>query len=147
MSHINAVKDILQYLKGTTSYGLLLSGKGNDQVEVYTDKDWAGCVDDRKSVSGCTLFMNKSLVAWHSKKQSVVALSSMEAEYITMSHSLQEALWLHSLIREFQQLESKIVYQSAIEISKNNNKHSGAKHIDIHYHFIRDCLQKEKVKL
>jgi hypothetical protein len=151
VEHINAVKDILGYLMSTKSYGLLLTGEGDMDVTVYTDADWAGSLEDRKSVSGGTVHVGRSLVAWHSKKQMVVALSSMEAEYISQSHGLQEGIWVHSFINQFMDVNPVIhVYidnKSAIEISKYSNKHSRAKHIDIRYHFIRDKVEKGEVEL
>jgi hypothetical protein len=77
-----AIKRILRYLKGTMNYGLWYPRNHNFQLSVYSDGDWANCVDERKSTSGGAFFLGDSLVAWLSKKQGSISLSTIEAEYI-----------------------------------------------------------------
>ncbi|KAH9299953.1 hypothetical protein KI387_011536, partial [Taxus chinensis] len=81
-SHVQVVKRIFRYLKGTMEYGLWYP-KGKDfTLTAYTDSDWAGCVDDRKSTSEGAFFLGNSLVSWLSKKQNSISLSTAKAEYI-----------------------------------------------------------------
>jgi Reverse transcriptase (RNA-dependent DNA polymerase) len=95
VSHQEVVYQILRYLKGCPGKGVLFSKKRHRRIEVYTDADWAGCLDDRKSTSGYCAFVGGNLVSWRSKKQNVVARSTAEAEYRAMSHGVSEGLWLH----------------------------------------------------
>ena len=91
--HMNAVMRILRYLKSAPGKGILFSKNTNKQnIEVYTDADWAGAVDDRRSTFGYFTFVGGNLVTWRSKKQNVVARSSAEAEYRGMALGICEAL-------------------------------------------------------
>jgi hypothetical protein len=117
--------------------------RGHIRVEVYTDADWVGCLDDRKSASGYCAFVGGNLVSWRSKKQSVVARSTAEAEYRAMSHGVGEGLWLRRLLMELGLLEDKpiMVYcdnKAAINITNNPIQHDRTKHVEIDRHFIKD---------
>ena len=93
-THVIAVKRIFRYLKGTLDFGLWYP-KGNDLTLIaYSDADWAGCVDDRKSTSGTAFFLGGCLVSWSSKKQSSVSLSTAEAEYIATAACCTHILWM-----------------------------------------------------
>ena len=87
-SHMNAVYRILRYLKSSPGKGLFYTKQGSIQVECYTDADWAGSLDDRRSTSGYCTFVGGNLIAWRSKKQSVVARSTAEAEFRAMAHGV-----------------------------------------------------------
>jgi hypothetical protein len=93
-SHMDAVTRILRYLKGCPAKGLLYTRQSSLQVECYTDADWAGSLDDRRSTSGYCTFVGGNIVSWRSKKQTVVARSTAEAEFRAMAHGLCEVLWL-----------------------------------------------------
>jgi hypothetical protein len=82
-SHLQAVKRIFRYLKETMTYGLWYPRNQNLQLTIYSDADWANCVDERKSTSGGAFFLGDSLVAWLSKKQGSISLYTTKAEYIT----------------------------------------------------------------
>ncbi|XP_059654466.1 uncharacterized mitochondrial protein AtMg00810-like [Cornus florida] len=92
--HFDAVYRILRYLKGTLGRGLLLKNRGHLQVEAYTDADWAGSAIDRRSTSGYYTFVGGNLVTWRSKKQNVVARSSIETEFRSVAHGICEVLWI-----------------------------------------------------
>jgi hypothetical protein len=149
--HVNAIKDVIRYIKGTNDFRLLLKPATKNHVNLYTDADWAGDTNNRKSVSGSTVFIDETLISWSSKKQAVVALSSMEAEYISLAYGLQDAIWTENISGELMNTSKDLnIYvdnQAAIEISKQANKHSRAKHIDIKYHFIHDKLMKQEATL
>ncbi|GKA12235.1 hypothetical protein Tco_0691781 [Tanacetum coccineum] len=124
-SHIVAVKRIFRYLKGTPSLGLwYLKGSGFD-LKAYSDLDYVGCNLDRKSTSGVCQILGGKLVCWSAKKQSSVAMSSAEAEYVPIFFD----------------------NTSAIAISNNPVLHSRTKHIDIRYHFIKDHILKGDIEL
>ena len=93
-THVLAMKRILRYLKGTTDFGLWYP-KGNDLTLVsYTDADWEGIIDDRKSTSGASFYLDDSLVSWLSKKQSLVSLSIAKTKYITIAMFCTRVLWM-----------------------------------------------------
>ncbi|XP_024039345.1 uncharacterized protein LOC112097978 [Citrus clementina] len=98
--HLEAVYRILRYLKDTPGKGLYFKKRVQRTIEAYTDADWAGSVIDRKSTSGYCTFVWGSLITWRSKKQSVVARSSAEAEHRTMAHGVCEMLWLKRVLDE-----------------------------------------------
>ena len=81
-NHMMAIKTILRYLKGTEDYGLWYKFAGNLDLKVFTDVDWAGNIDDRKSTSGGAFFLGKRLVSWTSKKQNCTSQSTVEVEYV-----------------------------------------------------------------
>jgi hypothetical protein len=150
LAHWEAVIRIVLYLKGTQHLSLKLGGKHNGiKIAAYADADWAGETDTRRSRTGYTIFINDSLVIWCSKLQISVALSTMEAEYISVSATSQEVIWGRTFLRElgFEQEDPNIIFEdnkSCIDISTSYKQHSGAKHIDLRYHFIRDCVLNQK---
>ena len=88
----------MRYLKGTSKLGLLYSKDGLEKCVGYSDADWAGDPDDRKSISGYMFQLSgAAAVSWSSKKQACVALSIAEAEYMALASAAQEAIWLHRL--------------------------------------------------
>jgi hypothetical protein len=93
-SHLAAMKRILRYLQGTPDYELLLRRSRSTNLAVYTDADWAGCPDTRRSTSGYAVFLGDNLVSWSAKRQTVVSRSSAEAEYRAVANSVAEATWL-----------------------------------------------------
>jgi hypothetical protein len=98
--HLTALKRILRYLRGTLDFGLLLRRSSTTELRVYTDADWAGCPDTRRSTSGYAVFLGDSLVSWSSKRQPVVSRSSAEAEYRAVANGVAEAAWLRQLLHE-----------------------------------------------
>ncbi|XP_073105910.1 secreted RxLR effector protein 161-like [Elaeis guineensis] len=90
--HQEAVYQIIRYLKGCPGRGLMFSRHGYLKIEGYTDADWAGALDDRKSTSGYCIFLGGNLVTWHSKKQNVAARSSAEAEYRALAQGVCEVI-------------------------------------------------------
>ena len=96
--HLTALKRILRYLCGSLDYGLLLRPSPTSELVVYTDADWAGCPDTRRSTSGYAVFLGANLVSWAAKRQPVVSRSSAEAEYCAVANG--EASWLRQLLHE-----------------------------------------------
>ena len=144
--HWKAVKHILRYLIGTINYGLLYS-RTSSVCLGYSDSDWGGDLDNRKSTSGYVFQIGGGPVSWQSRKQSCVALSTSEAEYIALTPAAQEAIWLRQLLSELEQEPEKkvVIYednQSTICLSKNPQFHGHSKHIAIKYHFIRDQVKE-----
>lgn len=146
--HLAAVRRILRYVAGTASYGLMYERGGSGTVKIvgYSDSDLAGDVDTRKSTSGVLFFFGNSLVCWQSVKQRVVALSSCEAEYVAATMAATQALWLARLLGDLkgeaaEMVELRVDNKSALALSKNPVFHERSKHIEIRYHFIRECME------
>jgi hypothetical protein len=121
-------------------------------VSAYCDADWAGDKNDRKSTTGYCTFINKNIVNWCSKKQSVVALSSAEAEYMAISEVVKDVMWTRMILEElmFEVQTPSIIHvdnQSAIRISETDGEHERTKHIDVRHCFIKDEISKGKIKL
>ena len=134
--HWTAVKHIMRYLKGTQNYGLLYTRDDQRAIQGYSDADWAGDVNDRKSTSGYLFTSSRAAVSWRSKKQTSIALSTAEPEYMALASATQEAIWLRKLNCELSHPPSNatVIYednQSAIAIAKNPQFHDRAKHIEI----------------
>jgi hypothetical protein len=98
--HLKALKRILRYVCGTLHLGLSLRPCSQDSLVVYSDADWAGCPDTRKSTSGYAVFLGDNLISWSSKRQLTVSRSSAEAEYGVVANAVAEATWLHQLLLE-----------------------------------------------
>jgi hypothetical protein len=115
------------------------------RIEAYTDADWAGCQDDRRSTSGHCAFVGGNLVSWRSKKHNVVARSTAEAEYCAMALGVSEGMWLQRLFFELGLSEKNpiILYcdnKTAINIANNPVQHDRTKHVEIDRHFIKEKL-------
>ena len=145
--HWIGVKRVLRYIKGTLDYGLIYKSSDTNNIilEGYSDSDWGGDLSTRKSTSGYVFKIGNCTISWRSKRQSIVALSSTEAEYVALSHATQEAIWLRSLLNDmgFNQLKPTTMFednQGAIELARNPSHHSHTKHIDIKFHHVRDSV-------
>ena len=148
----NAVKRVMRYLSGTTKLGILYSNECTNGLIGYSDADWGGDINDRKSTSGYIFKLNGGAVSWRSKKQSCIALSTAEAEYIALSAAAQESLWLNQLVSELTNSENQKITilednQSAIAMTRNPQFHGRSKHIDIKYHFVRDHVNSGNIEL
>jgi hypothetical protein len=147
-SHWQAAKRILRYVSGTRFFGLFYNATNDINVIAYTDADWAGSLDDRRSTSGYAFLFGGNLVSWSSKKQPTVALSTAEAEYIAASSTSTQAIWMARLLEELGMEIGKPIKvycdnQSTISMTKNPVFHNRTKHIDIRHHFIRELVQQE----
>ena len=151
--HWIGVKHVLRYLKGTLMYGLKFSAHEEEpELFGYSDADWAGDVDTRRSTSGYVFQIGSSTVSWSSKKQATVAKSSTEAEYVALSSATQEAVWLRSLMGDLgRQMDAPTtIYednQGAIELAKNAKYHKRTNHIDICHHFVRERVVSNEIQV
>jgi hypothetical protein len=141
-----AVKQILRYLVATPCFGIWYPKGSTFDLIGYSDSDYAGCKIDRKSTSGTCQFLGRSLVSWSSKKQTSIALSTTEVEYVAAGQCCAQLLWMRQTLRVFGYNLSKVPLlcdnESAIRKADNPVEHSLTKHIDIRYHFLRDHQQK-----
>lgn len=150
--HYVAAKRILRYIKGTKSFGLKYEKEVENNLIGYTDSDWAGSVDDRKSTSGYIFCLGSKTISWCSKKQNSVALSSAEAEYISASSAACEAVWLRRILSNLQQeqVSPTTIFcdnMSAIAMTKNPVFHGRSKHIELRHHFIRKLVEDKDIEL
>jgi hypothetical protein len=149
--HLVAVKQILRYLVSTPCFGIWYPKGSTFDLIGYSYSDYAGCKVDRKSTSGTCQFLGRSLVSWSSKKQTSVALSTAEAEYVATGQCCAQLLWMRQTLRDFGYNLSKVPLlcdnESAIRMADNPIEHSRTKHIDIRHHFLRDHQQKRDIEV
>jgi len=151
--HMNVVMHILRYLKSAPGRGILFTKHIDYQgIKVYTNADWAGSIDDRRSTLGYFTFVGGNLVTWRSKKQSVVARSSAEVEFRGMALGLSEALWLKLLLEDLgypprQPIQLYCDNKAACDIAHNPVQHDRTKHIEVDRFFIKEKLDKKIFEL
>lgn len=151
-AHFAVVKRVLRYVKDTIELGIMYNRGGSREFEAYTDSDYAGDLDDRKSTSGSVFLMAGGAVSWSSKKQPIVALSTTEAEYIAAVSCATQGIWMTRVLGEFGEeygdcITIKCDNSSAIQLSKNPVHHGRSKHIEVRFYYLRDLTKEGKVKL
>ncbi|KAF0639715.1 hypothetical protein FPSE5266_01344 [Fusarium pseudograminearum] len=152
--HQTAVKRIMRYLRGTIHFELRLQGP-IQPPQGYTDADWGGDQDTRRSTGGYIFNLGSGAISWSSKRQPTVALSSCEAEYMAQTQATKEAIWLRQLFHELMapsniKLGATIIFgdnQGAIAMAKNPTQHAKSKHIGIQHHFVREQVTLGHVEL
>ena len=142
-SHLSVVKRILRYLSHTISYGLHLRSTSSCAVSAFSDVDWAGSLDDRRSTGGYLVFFGRNLIPWSERKQVTVSRSSNEAEYKAVVNATAELIWVQSLLRELgvSQEQPRVLWCDNIGVSylsSNPVFHARTKHIKVEYHFVRE---------
>ena len=144
------MKWIMRYLCGASNLKLCF-GSEKPILIGYTDSDMAGDVDSRKSTSGYLINFAGGAVAWQSRLQKCVALSTTEAEFIAATEASKELIWMRKFLQELGFTQERYVLlcdsQSAIHLGKNSTFHSRSKHIDVRYHWIRDALDDKLLEL
>lgn len=141
--HMATGKRLLRYLKGTAHYRVHYGGEHVDApLKCFVDSDWANDPVDRASISGYVWFMAGGPISWSSKKQTTIALSSTEAEYMAITHAIQEGIWLCSSLNQAllpitTPTELRIDNTGAIALASKGSNHARSKHIDVKFHFIR----------
>ena len=142
--HWKAFKRILAYLRKTPKFGVQFGG-GSSVLQGYVDADYAGDLDNRRSTSGAVFTLNGGPISWHSRRQSCVALSTTESEFISAADGTKEAIWLRRLHVELggndQPVKLNCDNQGAIALVRNPVFHQRTKHMDVRYFFVRDAQQ------
>ncbi|GJR18901.1 putative reverse transcriptase, RNA-dependent DNA polymerase [Tanacetum coccineum] len=151
VSHLHAVKRVFRYLKGQPKLGLWYPKDSLFDLEAYTDSDYAGASLDRKSTTWGCQFLGSRLISWQCKKQTLVATSTTEAEYVAAASCCGQVLWIQNQMLDygynFMNTKIFIDNESTICIVMNPVFHSKTKHIEIRHHFIRDCNEKKLIQM
>jgi uridylate kinase len=150
VDHWKAAKSVLRYLSCTCDVGLVFN-KAKAGLRAYCDADYAGNIDTRKSTTGFVFILHGGAIVWRSKLQATVACSTVEAEYISASSTVKEALWLRMLLHDFgirmDCVNIACDNQGAINIAKDPIASVRSKHIDVIYHFIRERIARGEIAL
>ncbi|GJS45521.1 hypothetical protein Tco_0595642 [Tanacetum coccineum] len=151
VSHLYAVKKIFRYLKGQPKLGLWYPKDSLFDLEAYSDSDYVGTSLDRKSTTGGCQFLGERLISWQCKKQTIVANSTTEAEYVAAVNCCGQVLWIQYQLLDygynFMNTKIFIDNESIICIVKNPVFHSKTKHIEIRHHLIRDSYEKRLIQV
>lgn len=150
--HWTAVKRIMRYLNGTKDLKLRYTKGGRSELHGFCDSDYASDVDERRSCSGFVFKMSNAAITWYSKRQIPVALSTAEAEYMSMTEAVRDALWLKQLADELDPNIAKSVTiccdsKSAIDLAESDGFSNRTKHIDVRHHFIRHHVKEETIAI
>ena len=150
--HMEAVICILQYLKSSPGKGIMFTKGDTLCVEGYTNADWAGSIDDKRSTAGYLTFVGGNLASWQSKKQGVVARSSAEAEYRGMAKGVCELLWINFFLQELKispPSPTKLccVKKAACDIAHNPVQDDQTKHVKIDRHFVKEQLEAKIIEV
>lgn len=164
--HIAAAERVLSYLGSTRNLALKYTGTPAGEtptdtkmmVRAYSDSDWGGCQDTRRSTTGTIVLMNDNVIHWASTRQHTVATSSAEAEYMALSDTTKDLKWFNSWLREllvvtpkeFDLMKPNIVHvdnTAAIAMSNRDAAHSRTKHIDIRHHFVREQVENGEISI
>jgi hypothetical protein len=151
-THIAAVKRILRYVRGTTDLGLRIVKSPSLLVSGFSDADWAGCLDDRRSTGGFAVFLGSNLVSWSARKQPTVSRSSTEAEYKAIANATAEIIWVQTLLRELgvpcpPAASLWCDNLGATYLSANPVFHARTKHIEVDYHFVRERVARKQLEI
>lgn len=150
--HLGVAKRILRYVRGTMNYGIWYYPVTNFSLIGFTDSDWAGSLQDRKSTTGYIFNIGCGAICWSSKKQETVALSSAEAEYVAAASTTCQAVWMRRILEDLHQSQSSATElfcdnKASILMAKNPVFHGRTKHIEIKHHFIREAIANGIIEL
>ncbi|KAK5783827.1 hypothetical protein PVK06_038342 [Gossypium arboreum] len=146
VSHFQAGKRVLRYIKGTLSFGMMFSKVESMKFLGFVDSDWAGSINDMKSTSGYLFTLGLAIFCWSSKKQTVDAQSTAESEHVAAGGAINQAIWLRKIMADLnlhqrRVTEIKVDNQFAVAIAKNPVFHGRTKHFQIKFHFVREMEQ------
>ncbi|KAD5961904.1 hypothetical protein E3N88_13377 [Mikania micrantha] len=161
-NHWSAVKRILRYLQDTSNYGLLIQHQSTSvlrastascsSLTAFSDADWAGCPDDRRSTGGFAIYLGSNLISWCARKQRTVSRSSTESEYKALADTVTELTWLEALLQELNvsMASTPVLWcdnLGATYLSANPVFHARTKHVEIDFHFVREKVAQKKLSV
>ena len=149
---VNMTKNMVKYLISTIDYGITYGHQVGNTIVGYSDSDWAGCKETSRSTSGYLFSMNGGAISWRSKRQTCVAQSTCEAEYMAVSEACREAVWLQSILSSLTKTSPRTIMlnvdnQGTIALSKNQIQNNRTKHIRIRYHYVKECNEDKLIEL
>ncbi|GJZ29117.1 zinc finger, CCHC-type containing protein [Tanacetum coccineum] len=150
--HLKAIKQVIRYIKGTKEHGIIYKKDGGCKITSYSDSSYGINTDQGKGTTGIVFYFGESPITWCTQKQPTVALSSCESEFMAATGAACQALWLKRLLSEItgweeERITLKVDNISAITLVKNPVFHGRSKHIDIRYHFIRECIENGHINV
>ncbi|GJZ50793.1 zinc finger, CCHC-type containing protein [Tanacetum coccineum] len=150
--HLKAVKQVIRYIKGTKEHGIIYKKEGSCKITGYSDSSYGINTDQGKGTTGIVFYFGESPITWCTQKQPTVALSSCESEFMAATGAACQALWLKRLLSELtgweeKRITLKVDNVSAIALVRNPVFHGRSKHIDIRYHFIRECVENGHINV
>ncbi|GJS49538.1 zinc finger, CCHC-type containing protein [Tanacetum coccineum] len=150
--HLKAVKQVIRYIKGTKEHGIIYKKEGGCKITGYSDSSYGINIDQGKGTTGIVFYFGESPITWCTQKQQTVALSSCESEFMAATAAAYQALWLKRLLSELtgweeERITLKVDNVSAIALVRNPVFHGRSKHIDIRYHFIRECVENGHINV
>nr|GFB73026.1 ribonuclease H-like domain, reverse transcriptase, RNA-dependent DNA polymerase [Tanacetum cinerariifolium] len=145
---MKAIRQVLRYVKGTKDYGITYKHNGGKKIHGYNDSSYGVNTQEGKGTTSIIFYYGESPISWSTQNQATVALSSCESKFIAAT----QALWLKRLLSKLtHSQEEKVTIQvenkSAISLMKNPVFHGRSKHIDMKYHFIRECVEREDIQV
>lgn len=151
-THWAAVKRILRYVKHTINLGLKFSKGSSLLVSGFSDADWAGSPDDRRSTGGFAIFLGSNLMSWNARKQATVSRSSTEAEYKALANTTAEIMWIQTLLQELGVQAPRAAKLwcdnlGAKYLSANPVFHARTKHIEVDFHFVRERVARKLLEI
>jgi len=149
---MSALKRIIRYIHDNLDFGHHLYPSSVSKLVSYTDADWAGCPDNRKSTSGYCVYLGDNLISWSAKRQPTLSQSSAEAEYRGVANLVYESCWIRNLLLELHCpiTTATLVYcdnVSAIYLSSNPVQHQSTKYIEMDIHFVREKVTRGQVRV
>ncbi|GKD57377.1 zinc finger, CCHC-type containing protein [Tanacetum coccineum] len=150
--HLKAIKQVIRYIKGTKEHGIIYKKEGGCKITGYSDSSYGVNTDQGKGTTGIVFYFGESPITWCTQKQPTVALSSCESEFMAATGAACQALWLKRLLSEItgwdeERITLKVDNISAIALVRNPVFHGRSKHIDIRYHFIRECVENGHINV
>ncbi|XP_071681022.1 uncharacterized mitochondrial protein AtMg00810-like [Lolium perenne] len=150
--HWSAVKRVLRYVQYTVDTGLHLRSSSSTLLSAFSDADWAGNIDDRRSTGGHAIFYGGNLIVWSARKQSTVSRSSTESEYKALANATAELVWVQSLLRELGVAQDRppVLWCDnigATYLSSNPFFHARTKHIEVDFHFVRERVSRKQLQI
>ena len=149
--HLNRALYVCRYLLGTADYALVYDGKSNGGLVAYADSDWASDPNTRKSTTGYLVKLANGVFSWNSRAQKSIALSSTEAEYMSLSDTSRQLVWIRTLFQEIGISLGPIPLcgdnQGSIFLASNPVQEKRIKHIDLRYHYIREIIRQKQIEL